>query len=225
MYGECVATTAKALVKSPWTFALPLGLSVAFVFAAMLLGGLGPVGGFLLGLALAAGTSAYLYFVGEVVAQSKTSLTELKKSFTVYFWSVISVQFVFWVVGLVLDLVLGGNPQKAQLLGAFWLVSFVALNAVPETIYVKGTRSGIDTIVTSFKFLQEHWVEWFLANGLLVAAWYFRAQVLSPLAMIGAIPMALVLAALGHAFMVFRGVLYVALDGTTHRQRMFKYRS
>jgi hypothetical protein len=226
MYGDCLASAFKAVVKNPWTLALPVGLSVAWTLAASLLGPLGLVGGFLLGFAEAAAFSAYLYFTGEVVSRSATSLKELRKSFGVFFWSVIGLRFVLWIVDLALESVLAKNPQRGALLTAVALVELIALNAAPETIYIKGTRSGVDTIMASFQFLQEHWIEWFLPNGLLIAgAWLAATRLGFALSLVGALGLALGTGVLFHVVMVFRGQLYLALDGSTHRQRMYRYRT
>lgn len=226
MYGDCVAGAFKAIAKNPWTLALPLGLSVAWTFTASLLAPLGLPGGFLMGFAQAAAFSAYLYFTGEVVARSNTSLKELRKSFGVYFWSVVGLRFVLWILDLALSSVLAQNPQKAAVLTAVALVELIALNAAPETIYIKGTRSGVDTILASFQFLQEHWIEWFLPNGLMIGAAYLVATRLTfVFPVLGALGLALASGLLFHLAMVFRGLLFVALDGSTHRQRMYRYRT
>jgi hypothetical protein len=226
MYGDCALGALKAIVKNPWTLALPVGLSVAWTLAASLLGPLGIVGGFLMGLAQAAAFSAYLYFTGEVVSRSNTSLKELRKSFGVFFWSVIGLRFVLWIADLALDSVLTKNPQRGAILTAVALVELIALNAAPETIYIKGTRSGVDTIMASFQFLQEHWIEWFLPNGLLIAgAWLLVTRLTFVFPLVGALGLALAGGVLFHLVMVFRGQLYLALDGSTHRQRMYRYRT
>ena len=224
MYGEVFANTGKAVVKVPWTLALPIALIIALFFLGMLSGGLGIVGGFLYGLAEAAAVSTYLYFTGEVVARSTTSVKELTKAFKVYFWSWVSIRFVIWIAFLVLETVLPKTSETARLVIALQLVMLVALNAVPETIYVKGTRSGIDTIMASFRFLQEHWIEWLLPNALLFAAGWYLSRFI-PYDRVGQLATMVLLGALLHVAMVFRGTLYVALDGSTHRQRMFRYRN
>lgn len=226
MYADCAAGAAKAIAKNPWTLALPMALSVAWVLAASFLGRLGLIGGFLLGFARAAGFSAYLYFTGEVVARSSTSLKELRKSFGIYFWSVIGLSFVLWIADFALQSVLAKNPNRDAVLWAVTLVEVLALNAAPETIYVKGTRSGVDTITVSFQFLQEHWIEWFLPNALILGAAYFALTRLPLLgSAVGLVAAALLAGAVFHGAMVFRGMLYVALDGSTHRQRMYRYRT
>ena len=224
LYADAFVNTGKALLKAPWTLALPMGLFVAFWFLAQLLSPLGSlVGGFLLGLAQAAAASAYLYFTGEVVAKSAVTLAELRKSFGVYFWSVMGLGFVLWIADMVLGAVLPATPQTATMLTALWLVAAVALNAAPETIYVKGTRSGTDTIMTSFRFLQEHSLLWLVPNALLIAGFWYSLRFLGG-DLVGLITTLLLLGAVFHVAMIFRGTLYVALDGSTHRQRMFHYR-
>lgn len=224
MYGEVFANTGKAIIKAPWTLALPIALMIALFFLMTLAAGLGIIGGFLYGLAEAAAVSTYLYFTGEVVARSTTSVKELTKAFKAYFWSWVSIRFVIWIAFLVLETVLPKSSETARLMTALQLVMLVALNAVPETIYVKGTRSGIDTIMASFRFLQEQWVEWLLPNALLFAvAWYLTQFI--PYDLVGKLTTMVLLGALLHIAMVFRGTLYVALDGSTHRQRMFRYRN
>jgi len=111
---------------------------------------------------------------------------------------------------------------------AFNLVLLVALNTTPEVVYQKGTRGGLETIQRSFLFLQENWVEWFIPNGLVLGAVF---AIFSTGMLVGvfrgplAIAAPLVGGVLLHVYMVFRGFLFEALDGSTHRQRMFRYRN
>ncbi len=233
IYASCAAAAFLSLLKNPWTLLLPLGLGVAVMLAGVILSGLGIAGGFILGLGISAGMSCYLYFLGEVVGRQKASLTELKKSFGVYFWSVINVSFVVWVVNLVSSMALRGVPQGASLALALNLVLLVVLNPAPELIYQRGSSGGLDTISRSFEFLQENWIEWFIPNGLIFAALFggnwmmavvFGQSVSTGLLLLGAtkgLGVGLVL----HVVMVFRGHLFRELIGSTHRQRMFKNRN
>lgn len=226
LYAKCLKLALKGVAKNLWTLALPVGLFIAFSLLGTALGGLGVVGGFILGLILDAIFSCYLYFTAGTVAMQKMTLGELKKSFLVYFWSVIGVFFVLWIARLLLGMVLGRNPQGATIMTALYWLQLVALNAVPEVIYTKGTRGGMETITTSFKFLQENWIEWFIPNlAVIGGAWLFLTRVMPRLPDWSDLPIALAAGALFHVFMVFRGNLFEELDGSTHRQRMFKYRN
>lgn len=230
LYGAAAVAAFKGIIKNPWTLALPMAIAIAAQFAASLVAPLGQMaGGFVLGLAEAAAFSAYLYFTGEVVARSTTSVSELKKSFGVYFWSVISVRFVLWIAEWALGAALEGNPKRVPVGIAISMLELVALNAVPETIYIKGTRSGIDTIMASFQFLQENWIEWFIPNGLIIGGIYFAvtrgfgSMITLPITIV--VVFSLLTGVLFHLVMVFRGTLFLALDGSSHRQRMYRYRT
>lgn len=226
LYGRAFADALAALGKNVWTLALPMGLAVALMFLSTALGGLGFLGGILLYVALTATFSVYSFFVGSVVAHERVDLKDFKRSLGAYFWTWMNLFFVLWVVDLLLGLTLSANERRAEILTAVALMKLLVLNATPETIYLKGTWGGLDTIQRSFRFLQENWIEWFIPNGLLLAAVYFGAQRLAGLwGGLGLVVVALGAGAVLHVAMVFRGFLYQALDGSTHRQRMFRYRN
>ena len=227
IYGQAFTSALAAIAKNPWTILLPMGLAVAWQVLAMVLGSaLDPYsGGFLVGLARSAALSIYCFFLGGLVANQKVGLDQLRTSIGAYFWSWISIFFVLWIAGLVLNPLFAANGDLAL---PFLIVQLVALNTVPETIYLKGTRGGLETITRAFGFLQENWIEWFIPNGLVVAlvvvGTIFSAA-LGIFGTIGALVAALLFGALLHVYAVFRGFLYEALDGLTHRQRMFRFRS
>jgi hypothetical protein len=226
LFAKCLKLALQGVAKNPWTLALPMALFAAFTALAGMLAQLGFIGGFLVGLVLDAALSCYLYFTGGTVALQKMTLRELKKSFLVYFWSVMGLFFVIWIASWALGAVLSRNPQGSTIMTALYLVTLIVLNPAPEVIYSKGTRGGIDTISTCIRFLQENWIEWFIPNLLIIAGGYLvvtRAFPLLPLSV--DILISLLSGALFHVVMVFRGHLFQELDGSTHRQRMFRYRN
>lgn len=226
LYGKCLKLALKGIATNGWTLALPMALIVAYLFLASTIGSLGLVGGFIFGLLVDAIFSCYLYFTGGTVALQKMTLTELKKSFGVYFWSVIGLFFVLWISRLVLGMVLPRTAQGATIMTALNWLLLIALNAAPEVIYSKGTRGGMDTITTSFRFLQESWIEWFIPNlAIAGVAYLFFTQVMWRLPEWSNVPIGLAAGALFHLVMVFRGHLFQELDGSSHRQRMFRYRN
>ena len=228
LYAHCVVEAFKGLLKAPWTLLLPIAIAFVMVTLSPILAPLGLAGGFLLGIALTFLSSCYLYFLGGVVAKQSVSLKDLKKSFLAYFWSVMNLGFVFWIASIGLNFALEHNPNGKAFRAALNLAALVALNAAPETLYIKGSVGGIETIQRSVRFLQDNWIEWFLPNALiLAAAWFFPAIAQAAIAVTN--PAALILGTgllggiLGHVVMVFRGQLYSELDASTHRQRVFKY--
>lgn len=225
LYGRCLTEALSGIAKNLWTLVLPIGLFYAFEFLTVPVSmALGRAGGILLSLILTAIYSCYLYFTGGVVAHHTMTLKDLKSSFLVYFWSVMGLLFVLWIAELVVKPLLGGLANGGVIWSGLQLIGVIVLNPAPEVIYTRGTRGGIDTIQTCVKFIQENWIEWFLPNGLVIAAayWFFTDGIhrLPPWAP----PVTTLIAAmLFHVVMVFRGRLFLALDGTTHRQRVFKY--
>ncbi len=217
LYVDCLVKALRAVGRNLWTVVLPLLLGVIFAVAAMLVGGLGLIGGLLLGLVQCAIVSAYLYFVGEVVSGSKVSLTELKRSFGAYFWSVINLFFVFWIARMLIVLLL----QKPELVLVLTAVAAFAFNAAPEVIYQRGTYGGLQTLQESWSFLKENWLPWFLPNLPMIAG-LIALTSLSPLS--GLISW-LVVGPIVHVAMVFRGFLFRELAGSSHRQRMYRFRN
>ncbi|HXX29672.1 MAG TPA: hypothetical protein VEJ89_03035 [Myxococcaceae bacterium] len=225
IYADCLRRALTSIAKSPWTLLLPMGLLLALQLAGMAAAPLGIAAGFVMGLVLAALGSCYLYFLGELAGSARVRVTEFGQSVKAYFWSVINVLFVYWVASLVIGLL----PQAHAFKFALSLVALVLLNAVPEVIYQGKTYGGLETMGRAVRFLQSNWLEWGVPNALLLAAlWLVLGEAAVSLGVLG-LPGVLVLSALVgglfHLVMVFRGHLFAALDGTSHRQRMFRYRT
>ncbi len=230
LYAKCFLDAVNAIAKNSWTVLLPMGLAVVFSVVRTVTGPLGMAGGFLTQLAYTAVFSVFTSFVADLVARNRTSLNDLKASIGAYFWPWMNVSFVLWVVGLLLRFALPGNVSKSGIIAAFSLLQLVALNAVPEVIYLKHPVGGIDTVKKGLDFLQAHWIEWFVPNGVLVAAaWFLFVEpaevVLRVYAVIpfGVVVVPVLMGVVFHFAMVFRGFLFQALDGSTHRQRMFRF--
>lgn len=231
MYGSCFTRAAQGLLKNTWTALLPMGLMAGFGVLAGMLTGLGIIGSFLIPLVLAAVGSAYLYFVGEIVGRSQVRLSEFATAAKAYFWSLINLMFVIWIVQLVLGLLLRGSPNAGVIGILFDLACLVLLNPAPEIIYQVGTYGGIATVQRSVEFLQQSWIEWFLPMVLVGALYWFgwqgtwRMSATVGLGLVGPLLFAVLGGALFHYLMLFRGFLFQELNGSSHRQRMFKYRN
>jgi hypothetical protein len=223
IYGQSFLNAIASIGRNAWTLMLPVALSFAFIALGSLLAPLGLVGGILLSLARTAGCSIYSYFLAQLVAKNRVSLSDLKTSIGAYFWTWMNLFFVLWILDWALSGFMKTNPQLTIVV---MLMELVILNAAPETIYLKGTYGGLETIQRSFHFLQENWIEWFIPNGLVLGACALVLVGTVPLAMLpfAALTVPVVVGVLTHVVMVFRGFLYQVLDGSTHRQRMFRFR-
>jgi hypothetical protein len=234
LYWACLMGAGKAAWRSPWTLLLPGAALGALVGAGLLLSTLGILGGFLMAMVQAALLSAYFYFVQEAVFGSRVEVKEVGKSLRVYFWSFVNLAFVLWIATLVLGMFVRGRnaPLLFQLLE---LAAFILLNAAPEVITQRGTYGGIATIQASVQFIQENWLEWFIPNALIGALLYYGlpwslSQVVFALSgdvgrALPALASLLGFSALFHFAALFRGFLFREFSGSSHRQRMFKFRN
>jgi hypothetical protein len=221
IYADALRQAVAGIGKNAWTVLLPIGLLYANNLASGLVMSIPYLGTFLVWIVWAAAASCYLYFLGEVVAKSKVKLDEFGRSIGAYFWSVANLFFVFWIAGLVVSLL-----QQQIFNQLLVLAAAILLNAAPEVIYQRGSYGGLETAQRCIRFLQENWIEWGIPNLLILAIWwFFPPHPLAGLGSLGSIIEAVIEGALVHLAMVFRGFLFAALDGTSHRQRMYRYRS
>jgi hypothetical protein len=219
LFADCFRKSFAAIARNPWTLLLPALVLLAREWAGRFALGLGAVGGIAVTFATAALFSSYLHFVGEIVQGGRITGSDLRRSFGAYLWPVVNVFFVVWIASLALGLLLAGNPGAARASYALWLVAVVALNAVPEVIYLRGIHGGVQTIVASWEFLKAQWIPWFAANlpllgAVTLIAAYVQESIAATILLGGAV----------HVAMVFRGNLFLALDRSSHRQRMFAQR-
>ena len=225
IYAEAFRQALAGIRKNAWTLLLPIGVLTANNLASGLVLSIPYLGQFLVWVVWAAAASCYLYFLGEVVAKSQVKLHEFGRSIGAYFWSIANLFFIFWIASLIVSLVVppGQRMLFSQLLV---LAALILLNAAPEVIYQRGTYGGLETARRSIQFLQANWIEWGTPNLLFLAVWWFTPR--EPLEMFGTLGTVLssvLEGALLHLVMVFRGHLFAALDGTSHRQRMYRWRS
>ena len=225
IYADAFRQALAGIRKNAWTMLLPMALLTANGLLTGLALQLGIVGRLLVWVVWAAAASCYLYFLGEIVAKSRVGLDEFGQSIKAYFWSVANLFFVFWIASLVIEYGVQ-PPQQGLAFKLLELAAWILLNAAPEVIYQRGTYGGLETIQRSIRFLQENWIEWGIPNLLILAAWwFFPPRPLWELGQLGAVLEGVIEGALLHVVMVFRGHLFAALDGTSHRQRMYRWRS
>jgi len=237
MYRQAIIETGQKIMRNWWVGFLPLLYGVILFFTASFVFRLGLVGGFIFGFISAMCTSSYLYFIAGIVNGQRMLPSELGESWRPYLSPVITILFFFFFVQLILSSI--NTPQGTVVLVTLMLL--VILNPIPEIVYL-GRSDGFGMLQESFDFLRENWPEWFLPLILLTfLSFVFPVPLFSPLQVgqLGFSFMNIVglfsgsienwlWAALG-AFlllllMVFRGLLFRALFGSSRRQRLFRSR-
>jgi hypothetical protein len=222
LYADCFRRAGRGVRKSPWTLALPMVYLAIAVLAAVLVVPLGPLGGFVLTLVADLCMSSYLYFVAQAVQGSPSRPRELKQSFLAYFWPVVSFGFVVWISSAIMGYALAAHPRGGTIKLAIWVCAGVLLNAVPEVIYQKSQVGGLAIISESVRFIQNHWIEWFIPNLVLFAAFY---GVVSGLGRVpyGVLLLPPVLGALTYFTATFRGNLFHLIETTSPYQLRLRY--
>jgi hypothetical protein len=169
LYRQVFSATGRSLAKS-WVAMLALIVfAVLFLGVARIVGPLGIAGGFLLGIINALLVGATLRLVEQSLSGARPlRFTDVTQSFGHYFWDVIGVGFVLWLPTMLLEMGLQANPYGQFLSSAFLLLVFILLNPAPEVIYQVRHNSPLDVFKTSYEFVVEHWIEWFLPFAVLI---------------------------------------------------------
>jgi hypothetical protein len=169
LYRQVFYATGRSLAKSWMAMLALIVFAVLFLGAARLVGPLGIAGGFLLGILNALLVGATLRLIEQSLGGARPlRFTDVTESFGHYFWDVIGVGFVLWLPTMLLEMGMQANPYGQFLSSAFLLLVFILLNPAPEVIYQVRHNSPLDVFKTSYEFVVEHWVEWFLPFAILI---------------------------------------------------------
>ena len=229
IYKTCLIHTVALVRENLGIIFAPLAYGFVLSAAASLLAPLGFIGGMVLGVVLAACASSALYLIENVVRMSKATLQDFTKGFTVYIWEILTIAFIFWIPMRLLAQFAFTTPNGPLLYLGVQILLYIIFNPVPELIY-QGRVSGLALLSASYQFIVENWIEWLLPNLLIGILGYMLWDLVYRLAT----PMPFFLhdflakAAFGLflAFlMIFRGLLFGELNGTTRRSRVYHYKA
>ena len=238
LYQQTVSETWKRFQQNWWVAFLPFVYGVVFLVAGMIAAPLGMLGGFLLGFVLALCTSSYLYYIAAVVDGNRMTLADLSESWRPYLNPVMTILFFFFVVQYTLTVLLSQTSGGGLVNLLINLALLIALNPIPEIIY-QGRSDGFDMLQESVDFIRENGVEWFVPLLVLVLLSFlvplpFASLVLQSgtlmfpsftlFGSLTGILWATLSALLFYGLMVFRGLLFRALSGSTRRQRLYRAR-
>ena len=229
IYKTCLIRTVELVRENLGIIFAPIAYGFVLSAAALLVAPLGFIGGMILGVVLAACASSGLYLIENVVRMSKATLQDFTRGFTVYIWDILTLAFIFWIPMRFLAQFAFTTPNGPLLYLAVQILLYVIFNAVPELIY-QGRVSGLALLSASYQFIVENWIEWLLPNILVgIAGYLLRSlvyQLVTPLPFF--LQYFLVEAAFGlflTFLMIFRGLLFGELNGTTRRSRVYRYKA
>ena len=203
-------------------------LGSVFAYSSMLaVGGyvsafLGLAGGFLLSLLSAACLGSFLYLVEMIVRTGRVSWDDFRRSFGAYLWDVVGVSFALWIFWQLVMPLLSQAPQGQVIVLCIELLIIVLFNAVPELIYL-GHYSLLQLFSRSYEFIGSNWIEWFPPNVLMMGG--FLVILLVPAqGVVGRVAQAAAAALFLYFVMIVRGLLFIELDGSTRRSRIFRHK-
>ena len=229
IYKTCLIRTVELVRENLGIIFAPIAYGFVLSAAALLVAPLGFIGGMILGVVLAACASSGLYLIENVVRMSKATFQDFTRGFTVYIWDVLTLAFIFWIPMRLLAQFAFTTPNGPLFYFAVQILLYVIFNAVPELIY-QGRVSGLALLSASYQFIVENWIEWLLLNILVgIAGYLLRSlvyQLVTPLPFF--LQYFLVEAAFGlflTFLMIFRGLLFGELNGTTRRSRVYRYKA
>ncbi len=196
---------------------------------------LGILGGIVTAIATSAMISSYLYLLSLVIKDRKIDFEDFKYGFKVYIWKIYGVLVIGWLSSMVFNLIIVPFFSMFIYRGALQMIIsillVVLLNPLPESIYQK-YYSAWDTVVYTFDFIKENWIEWLIPNTLFIIIIYLiTGRILTNLfsiylnfgfnLSIKGIVLFLVGQVIFSFMMIYRGVLFELLSTSTRRKRMF----
>lgn len=229
IYQTCLVRTVELVRDNLGIIFAPIAYGFVISAAATLVAPLGIVGGIVMGVVIAACASSGLYLIENVVRMGKASLQDFTRGFSVYLWELLTIAFIFWIPMRLLAQVAFTTPNGPLLYLGVQILLYVIFNPVPELIY-QSRVSGLALLSASYQFIVENWIEWLLPNLLVGLAGYLLRNLIYQL--VAPMPFFLQYFLVEAAFglfltflMIFRGLLFSELNGTTRRSRVYRYKA
>lgn len=229
IYQTCLVRTVELVRDNLGIIFAPIAYGFVISAAATLVAPLGIVGGIVMGVVIAACASSGLYLIENVVRMGKASLQDFTRGFSVYLWELLTIAFIFWIPMRLLAQVAFTTPNGPLLYLGVQILLYVIFNPVPELIY-QSRVSGLALLSASYQFIVENWIEWLSPNLLVGLAGYLLRNLIYQL--VAPMPFFLQYFLVEAAFglfltflMIFRGLLFSELNGTTRRSRVYRYKA
>jgi hypothetical protein len=229
IYRVALRRSVELLVANWGIIFAPLAYSLILSAAAALVAPLGLIGGFIMTAVTAACGSSGLFLIENVVRMGKFGFNDFFKGFSVYLWEILGIAFILWIPMTLLRQVAYSTDEGPLIVLLIQILLYVILNPVPELIY-QSRVSGLALLSASYEFIVENWIEWFAPNLSITAAAYVLLGWLDvPAAYLPSFFRFFFLFAIFGLLltflMIFRGLLFSELAGSTRRSRAYRYRA
>jgi hypothetical protein len=169
LYRNAFHKTGQSLVRGWLTMVAVVVFGALLMLASQIASPLGMIGGFVLGAVNALLVGATLSLIEQSISHGRAlTFQDILSSFGHYFWDVIGIGFILWLPLMALDLSLQTNPYGQLLSYVVFLLLFLLLNPAPEIIYQVRHNSPLDVFKTSYEFVLENWIEWFLPFAVIL---------------------------------------------------------
>jgi hypothetical protein len=169
LYRNALRKTGQSLVRGWMVMLAVVGFGALLMLASQFASSLGMIGGFLLGAVNALLVGATLSLIEQSLNHARAlTFRDVYSSVGHYFWAVIGVGFILWLPLMALDLTMQTNPYGQLISYAVFLLIFLLLNPAPEIIYQVRHDSPLEVLKTSYEFVLENWIEWFLPFALIL---------------------------------------------------------
>lgn len=209
-----------------------LNMAMFVIISTLFRGVLSILAGFIVAIVSSSLISNYLYLLFNIINYDKITMDSFKDGFKYYLWKVYGVFFIAWLGSYFLSLVGRIAGTNAALLSRIIsIVILIALNPLPETIYLK-YYSPFESIQYAFEFMKENWINWIVPNVIFYILLYLITNTLSLNVFtthldfifnfsIKGIGIYILGQALFSFIMIYRGHLFKLLSTSTRRKRMY----
>jgi hypothetical protein len=169
LYRNAFHKTGQSLIRGWMTIIAVVGFGGLLMLASQIASPLGMIGGLLLGAVNALLVGATLSLIEQSISLVRAlTFRDILGSIGHYFWDVIGIGFILWLPLMALDLSMQANPYGQLLSYVVFLLLFLLLNPAPEIIYQVRHDSPLQVFKTSYEFVLENWIEWFLPFALVL---------------------------------------------------------
>ena len=240
-------STAGDSLKKGWPWLLfPLLYFVTLSIVANIAGIFGGLaGGFILGIVQGLIIAHYLLGVRAGVKRERVLKEEHLSGMWELFIVLINSLFILFIVSFLVSMLFGSNPELHWVKAAVTLSIFLVCNPILEIATFRGD-SGMDAIRSSFEFVRDNFLQWFLPQVVLLSPviLFFGSRIIHPFAsgsisnlpeiIVGLIASTvlgsgipvwlsvIVSSVATYLFFAFRGALFLELSTGSRRQREFR---